>query len=178
MATTKDRLEELPGVGTGARRVLDRAALDGSPAPPTMPAEPASAPAPPRPSWRWLLGSISGGWALGAAVAWIVLLNVGIRVMPTRSPEELAAATPLWASILDWASLALLVVALAGFAMRRRFGLAASLGSALILTSFTVACPITNHHETVGLWWSVQLACFATLAVLSVVGLRRAAASA
>jgi hypothetical protein len=175
MATTKERIQELSR-SEAARAPVDRRAAEELDALETAWSAPARLDRPERPARarRGLGAVISPAWALGSALAWIVLLTVGYGVMPEPTAAELAQARPWLLAVLDWATLALLVGALVGFAARRRFGLAASLGSSAILVGFSVACPVTGHHETVGAWWGIQLACFAGLAAMSAIGLRRA----
>jgi hypothetical protein len=167
MATTKDRLEELARERAADDTLRDLEAAWSAPAVRPRPARTVR-------TLRTLAEPISGAWAFGSAIAWILLLQIGYGVMPPASPEALAQPVPFVISALDWTSLGLLVVALAGFAARRRWSMAASLGSAAILLSFSVACPVSGHHEAIGAWWFVQLACFGALAAMSAVGLRKA----
>jgi len=59
----------------------------------------------------------------------------------------------------------------AGFAQRRRYGAAGSLGAAGVLTAMTVACPLSGHHAGIGAWWWFEVAGSVTLVVASRVAL-------
>jgi hypothetical protein len=65
------------------------------------------------------------------------------------------------------------VSAFAGFWLRRRWSMAASLVASGLLVVFTVACPTSGHHSQVGAWWVVQLGCGLGLVTTSTLGLRR-----
>ena len=118
-----------------------------------------------------LLEPIPGRWAAIGAVAWVVLLAVGIAVEPPAADPN--AVDPWFVSALDTIFLVALVSAFAGFGLRRRWGPAASLLASGVLLLFTVMCPASGHHTNVGAWWVVQLGCALALVVTSALGLRR-----
>jgi hypothetical protein len=86
MATTKDRQEQLINAERELRdhdvMALERLRVAGGPTPP---AAAGNTPAVAVPRWSprgRLLGPISGRWAAIGAVAWVVLLRIGIAVEP------------------------------------------------------------------------------------------------
>jgi hypothetical protein len=175
MATTKDRLEEL----TRPERELqdhDTVALEnvwvaGAEVPPAA-AGKGSAVAAPRSSLRGrLLEPITGRWAAIGAVAWVVLLGIGIAVEPP--PTNPNAVDPWFVNALGTILLAAVVGAFAGFWLRRRWSLAASLVASGLLVASTLACPASGHHTQLGAWWVVQLGCGLGLVATSTLGLRR-----
>jgi peptidoglycan/LPS O-acetylase OafA/YrhL len=175
MATTKDRLEQLTNV---ERELHDRdlMALEdiwvtGGQTPPAA-AGPGSAVTIPRSSLRSrLLEPITGRWAAIGAVAWVVLLGIGIAVEPP--PTNPDAIDPWFVNALGTILLAAVVGAFAGFWLRRRWSLAASLLASGLLVASTLACPASGHHTQVGAWWVVQLGCGLGLVATSILGLRR-----
>jgi hypothetical protein len=118
-----------------------------------------------------LLGPISGRWAAIGAVAWVVLLGIGIAVEPP--PANPNAVDPWFVDALGMMVLTAVVGAFAGFWLRRRWSLAASLLASGLLVVSTVACPASGHHTNVGAWWVVQLGCGLGLVATSIFGLRR-----
>jgi hypothetical protein len=175
MATTKDHQEEL----TNAERELPDpgiAALEhlwvarGQTAPAAAGDTPAAAVARSSPLGR-LHGPISGRWAAIAATAWIVLLGIGIAVEPP--PANPNAVDPWFVDALGMMVLTTVVGAFAGFWLRQRWSLAASLVASGLLVVSTIACPMSGHHTQVGAWWVVQLGCGLGLAATSILGLRR-----
>jgi hypothetical protein len=118
-----------------------------------------------------LLGPISGRWAATGAVAWVVLLGIGIAVEPP--PTNPSAVDPWLVDALGMVLLTAVVGAFAGFWLRRRWSLAASLLASGLLVVSTVACPASGHHTQLGAWWVVQLGCGLSLVATSILGLRR-----
>jgi hypothetical protein len=175
MATTKDRLDEL----TTRERELDGhdvvALEDGGVTDADVP--PAAAGNGPavavlRTSLRErLLEPLSGRWAAIGAIAWVVLLGIGIAVEPP--PTNPNAVDPWVLNALGTILLAAVVAAFAGFWLRRRWSLAASLLASGLLVVSTVACPASGHHTQPGAWWVVQLGCGLGLVTTSTLGLRR-----
>ena len=175
MATTKDRLDEL----TRRKREPDDhdvvALQDGGVADAQVP--PAAAgnrPAPavlPTSLRGRLLEPITGRWAAIGAVAWVVLLGIGITVEP--QPTNPNVVDPWFLNVLGTVLLAAVAAAFAGFWLRQRWSLAASLMAAGLLVVSTVACPASGHHTQLGAWWVVQLGCGLGLVTTSALGLRR-----
>ena len=176
MATTKDRLlEEL----TNAERELHNRDVvapediwgveQGGP-PPAAGQGPAVAIARSSLGSR-LLEPISGRWAAIGAIAWVLLVGIGIAVEPP--PTNPNAVDPWFLDALGAILLAAVVGAFAGFWLRRRWSLAASLLASGLLVASTLACPASGHHTQVGAWWVVQLGCGLGLVATSILGLRR-----
>jgi peptidoglycan/LPS O-acetylase OafA/YrhL len=174
MATTKERLDLLTrhpaepndhtrrrpeGVGVAAPRV---AATTHRPTPAAV-----------RTPIRVRLHEpISARWAMIGAVAWVVLLAVGIAVEPP--PTNPAAVDPWFVSALSSLLLGALLTTVAGLGMRRRWSLAASLLAAGVLVVSTLMCPVSGHHTGVGGWWVVQLGCGLGLVATSILAWHRA----
>ena len=175
MATTKDRLDEL----TRREPELDDdevvALKDGGMADAAVPpAAAANGPAVAvlRTSLRGrLLEPLSGRWAAIGAVAWVVLLGIGIAVEP--QPTNPNAVDPWFANMLGTVLVAAVAAAFPGFWLRRRWSLAASLLASGLLVVSTLACPASGHHTQLGVWWVVQLGCGLGLVTTSALGLRR-----
>jgi hypothetical protein len=168
MATTKDRLDQL----TRHERELDDhdvvALEDGGVADAQAPPAPAVLPT----SLRWrLLEPLSGRWAAIGAVAWVVLLGIGITVEPQPTNPNLV--DPWFLNVLGAVLVAAVVAAFAGFWLRQRWSLAASLLASGLLVVSTVACPASGHHTQLGAWWVVQLGCGLGLVTTSALGLWR-----
>jgi hypothetical protein len=175
MATTKDRIEALNrGSGDidrlGAEPETDRT-LE------RLWAEPAHRPtrtrAPAAPLRRLRLGGqMSPAWALAVALGWVAAVIVVEITVPPPPPATLAP-DPFFVVALNTIWNLAFFGALAGAAARRRWGLAASAVGAVLALGLAVACPVSGHHESVGLWWGLELAAFGGLAALSFAGLRR-----
>jgi hypothetical protein len=171
MATTTNHLEELarPEPEPHEREPV---ALGDVPAQATGPFDLSVATRSRRPLGARLLEPIPARWAAIGTVAWVVLLTIGIAVEPPA--DNPGAANAWWVSLLGTALLVAMASTLAGFGLRRRWGLAASLVASGVLVLSTVMCPVSGHHTHVGAWWIVQLGCGLGLAATSAVGLRRA----
>jgi hypothetical protein len=175
MATTKDRLEELtrpePELHDHDAVAPENVRVAGAEGPPAA-AGKGSAVAAPRSSLRGgLLEPITGRWAAIGAVAWVVLLGIGIAVEPP--PTNPNAVDPSLVNALGIVLLTAVVGAFAGFWLRRRWSLAASLLASGLLVISTLACPASGHHTQLGAWWVVQLGCGLGLVTTSILGLRR-----
>src|ERR687898_620284 len=116
---------------------------------------------------------ITTRWAGIGAVAWVVGLAVGIAVEPP--PTNPNAVDPWFVSALGTILLVALLITFAGFWLRRRWSLAASLVAAGLLVASTLMCPVSGHHA-IGAWWVVQLGCGLGLVAASSLGLQRTAA--
>ena len=175
MATTKDRLAHL----TNVERELhnhDVVGLEdiwgGDAEEPPAAAGQGPAVTIPRSSLRSrLLEPITGRWAAIAATAWVLLVGIGIAVEPP--PTNPNAVDPWFLDALSTILLAAVGGAFAGFWLRRRWSLAASLVASGLLVASTLACPASGHHTEVGAWWVVQMGCGLGLVVTSILGLRR-----
>ena len=99
-----------------------------------------------RPLGERLLEPIPGRWAAIGAVAWVVLLAVGIVVEPPAADPD--AVDPWFVTALGTVFLVAMLSAFAGFGLRRRWGPAASLlASGLLLPSRTDANGLSARAE-------------------------------
>ena len=175
MAMTKDRQEQLINVERELRDqdvvALERLWVAGGQTPPPAAGNTPAVAALRSSSLGRLLGPIGGRWAAIGVVAWVVLLGIGIAVEPP--PTNPNAVDPWFVDALGTMFLAAVVGAFAGFWLRRRWSLAASLLASGLLVVSTVACPASGHHTNVGAWWVVQLGCGLGLVATSILGLRR-----
>ena len=89
-----------------------------------------------------LEGSIPGRLALGAAIAWVVLLWVVIASAGPVDPEAPVRAFDVVLSTALWSSM---IAAAFGLASRTRFGLAATAGGAALMLVGAVACFFGGH---------------------------------
>jgi len=178
MATTKERLDLLtrhqrePNDQTARRLEGDWVAAPRGQARPAAAIHRPAHAVPHTPIGARLLEPISTRWAVIGAVAWVVLLAVGIAVEPP--PTNPNAVDPWFVSALATLLLGALLTTLAGLGMRRRWSLAASLVAAGMLVVSTVMCPVSGHHTGVGGWWVVQLGCGLGLVATSILVWRRA----
>jgi hypothetical protein len=169
MATTKDHLDELTEVESHDQEVLAFLQdVEAYQAPAVD--EPEVAAPRRRPVGEWLDEEISPLWAAIGAGAWLVLLTIGIAVEP--APANPNAVDPWYVGAIATILLLAMVGAFAGFWLRRRWGMAASVLASGIVVLSTVMCPASGHH-TLGAWWVVQLGCGLGLAAVSTLGLRR-----
>jgi len=113
---------------------------------------------------------LSGRWALVLTFAWVTIFTIGAAVEPAPANDD---AMPLLAGLLASGLMLGWVVMGAGFARRRRYGAAGSLGAAGVLVAMTIACPLSGHHAGIGAWWWFQVA-----GSLTLVGASRAALQA
>jgi peptidoglycan/LPS O-acetylase OafA/YrhL len=116
----------------------------------------------------WLQDRIDGRIALVVGVAWFVLFQVAMMLEPTTSHS-----VPFIGVLLEVVMWTLLATMIAGFIAQRRWGLAASLATAVFATAGSIACPTTGHHPF-GAWWFGQMACVLALVAISAVALQRA----
>jgi hypothetical protein len=173
MATTKQQLDQLTKSGRDDDELVALEAAWGAPAaqPPAATGQAAAAAAR-APLARRLLVPITPRWAGIGAVAWVVLLAVGIAVEPP--PTNPDAVDPWFVNAVGTLLLVALLTTFAGLGQRQRWGLAASLVAAGMLVGSTLACPASGHHA-VGAWWVVQLGCGLGLVAVSALGLQRTA---
>jgi hypothetical protein len=175
MATTKDRLDELTRherePGDHDVVALEDGGVTDAEVPPAAAGNGSKTRALHTALRRCVLEPITGRWAAIGAVAWVLLLGIGIAVEPP--PTNPDAVDPWFLNALGTILLAAVVGAFAGFWLRRRWSLAASLLASGLLVISTVACPASGHHAQVGAWWVVQLGCGLGLVATSILGLRR-----
>jgi hypothetical protein len=104
--------------------------------------------------------------AIGLGVAWFVLPEIAIALEPAAQHSE-----PAIGVFLGYVMNAVFFAMLLGLALRRRWGLATSLGAAMLMTALAVACPTSGHHQ-LGLWWLGEMVCVLALVAGSVWALR------
>jgi hypothetical protein len=148
---------------TGADWFVDAAGAE--PASGTAPAATATGPAR-RPA---LDDPLSGRWALFLTAAWVAIFTTGAALEPPPADDR---AMPFLAAVLMSGLMAGWVVMAAGFAHRRRYGAAGSLGAAGVLVAMTISCPLSGHHAGIGAWWWFELAGSLTLVAASRAALR------
>ncbi len=157
------------GTDTGAAPAVTEPDWFVEPAVPvTAAAEVPVTPAPPA-RRRELTDELSGGWALVLTGAWIVIFTVGAALEPAPANPD---AMPFLAAVLASGLMAGWLVMAAGFAQRRRYGAAGSLGAAGVLVAMTIACPLSGHHAGIGTWWWFEVAGSLTLVAASRAALR------
>jgi peptidoglycan/LPS O-acetylase OafA/YrhL len=122
----------------------------------------------PRYDRAWLQDRIDGRIALVVGVAWFVLFQVAMMLEPRTSHS-----VPVIGVLLEVVMWTLLATTIAGLVAQRRWGIAASLATAVFATAGSIACPTTGHHPF-GAWWFGQMACVLALVAISAVALQRA----
>jgi hypothetical protein len=105
--------------------------------------------------------------AVGLAVAWFVGYSLVLLLEPATSHS-----LPVIGVVLGTAFLVGILLTAAGLVARQRWGVTASLATAVLLVASSVACPTTGHHSF-GLWWFGQMAVAVALVAASAVALRR-----
>jgi hypothetical protein len=135
------------------------------------PPQPQQVETPPRADTRaWLQDRVSNAWGFGLLAAWYVLVVLSQIMQPAVHDEGAVLA---WIGVvLSVVFTAAVLVAMAGLALRRRWGLVASLGAAGLLVADSIACPMTGHHQF-GAWVVVQSVGSVALAGASIRALRR-----
>jgi hypothetical protein len=123
-----------------------------------------------RPFVAGLKDRLSGRRAAALAVAWVGIFTTGVALEPAPAnpdaPLSAIEGVLVSALMLGWIAMAV------GFALRRRWGAAASLVGAVGLVGLTIACQTSGHHSDLGAWWWFQAAGSTTLVVLSARALR------
>ena len=114
----------------------------------------------------WLQERINVWVAIGVGISWFVLTEIAAALEPATNRPE-----PLIGTLFIGAMDVVFVVLLVGLAMRRRWGLVASLAGAVLSTAMVVACPTSGHHQF-GNWWYGEMACVLALVAISVAALR------
>jgi len=120
------------------------------------------------PTREWLQDRINVWVALAVGISWFVLTPIAAALEPATDRPE-----PLIGTLLVASMDVLFVGMLIGLAMRRRWGLVASVAGGVLATAMVVACPTTGHHQF-GTWWFGEMACALALVGISVAALRRA----
>ncbi|HTC80006.1 MAG TPA: hypothetical protein VK848_00550, partial [Acidimicrobiia bacterium] len=155
-------------LGTDTRDALPEREVEWFPEPAAARTDPAPA-ATGRPRRAALTDPLSGGWALFLTVAWVTIFTIGVALEPAPANED---AMPLLGAVLMSGLMTGWVVMAAGFAHRRRYGAAGSLGAAGVLVAMTIACPLSGHHAGIGAWWWFEVGGSLTLVAASRAALR------
>ena len=108
---------------------------------------------------------LSRGWAFGLPIAWAVIFSSAAAVEPP--PAHPNAPEPLIGVLLGMALFSAWTVMVVGLAGRRAIGAWGSLAAGGTFLAAAIACPVSGHHSSVGLWWFYELAGAATLIALS-----------
>jgi len=118
---------------------------------------------------------LSRGWCVGLLVAWAFVFSTAVAVEPPpahpNAPEPLAGVILATLLLGAWALMGV------GLVARHPSGAKASFVAGALFLGGAIACPVTGHHASVGLWWFYQLAGAATLMALSLLALPRHSAS-
>ena len=118
---------------------------------------------------------LSRGWCLGLLVAWAFIFSTAVAVEPPpahpNAPEPLAAVLLSTVLLGAWALMGV------GLLARHPSGAKASFVAGGLFLVAAIACPVTGHHSSIGLWWFYELAGAATLMALSLLALPRRSTS-
>jgi hypothetical protein len=114
---------------------------------------------------------ISGRLVAIMSVAWVCAFVVQAIQPP---PDDPHVALPAWAVGVNTVHVVALLATIVGFAVSQRWALLASATAAASWAVGVTACPLVNHHETVGLAWGVALVTSLGIAVASALAFARA----
>jgi len=120
---------------------------------------------PPRPNQRDSLESRD--WSRPLLVAWIAIMAI-LYIFEPRATDP--TAVPLWGTILLLTFTYALFASMAGLAVRRPWGLAASALAGGLGVLIAGACAVTGHHS--GAWWMAEGLAFTGLFAGSLAALR------
>jgi hypothetical protein len=115
---------------------------------------------------------LSDAWALALGLGWPLVFTVLPAFEP--APVDPAAPEPMIVTLGAYAFLAAMVVTIAAAVVRHRVAAVAAVTTGVVLSAFTLACPMSGHH-TYGLWWIAELAIVGAMTAVSVAGLGRRA---
>jgi len=114
---------------------------------------------------------LSRGWCLGLLLAWAFIFSTAVAVEPPpahpNAPEPLAAVLLSTVLLGAWALMGV------GLLARHPSGAKASFVAGGLFLAAAIACPVTGHHSSIGLWWFYELAGAAALMALSLLALPR-----
>jgi peptidoglycan/LPS O-acetylase OafA/YrhL len=108
---------------------------------------------------------LSRGWAVTLPLAWALIFSSAAAVEPP--PAHPNAPEPLIGVLLGMMLFAAWTVMVVGIAGRRPVGAWGSLAAGVTMLAAAIACPVSGHHQSVGLWWFYELAGAAVLIALS-----------
>ena len=133
--------------------------------PPTKPRQVATRPS--KPLVRDEIDSLTV-WVL--AGAWLGAFTVVSALQPAPEPD---AALPLYAAVIGFAWLGLVLVTGVGLMLRSRLALTASMIASGAFLADSIACPVSGHHSF-DLWWFGQFACALALVAVTFWAMTRA----
>ena len=114
---------------------------------------------------------LSRRWCLGLLLAWAFIFSTAVAVEPPpahpNAPEPLAAVLLSTVLLGAWALMGV------GLLARHPSGAKASFVAGGLFLAAAIACPVTGHHSSIGLWWFYELAGAAALMALSLLALPR-----
>ena len=116
---------------------------------------------------------LSRRWCLGLLLAWAFIFSTSVAIEPP--PAHPNAPEPLAAVLLSTVLLGAWAVMTVGLLARHPGGAKASFVAGGLFLAAAIACPVTGHHSSIGLWWFYELAGAATLMALSLLALPRRA---
>ena len=118
---------------------------------------------------------LSRGWCLGLLLAWAFIFSTAVAVEP--APANPNASEPFIAIVLSTVLLGAWALMGVGLLARHPTGAKASFVAGGLFLAGAIACPVTGHNQSIGLWWFYELAVAATLMALSLLALPRRSAS-
>ena len=114
---------------------------------------------------------LSRGWCMGLLLAWAFIFSTAAAIEP--APANPNAPEPLAAVLLGMGLMGAWALMGVGLLARHPTGAKASFVASTLFLAGAIACPVTGHHQSVGLWWFYELAGAATLMALSLLALPR-----
>jgi len=109
----------------------------------------------------------SRDWSRPLLIAWVAIM-AALNIFEPRSTDP--TAIPLWGTILILTFAYALLASIAGLAVRRPWGLAASALAGALGIVIAGACAVTGHHA--GAWWIAEGVAFTGLVAGSLAALR------
>jgi hypothetical protein len=114
---------------------------------------------------------LTRGWCMGLLLAWAFIFSTSVALEPPpahpNAPEPLAAVLLSTVLLGAWALMGV------GLLARHPSGAKASFVAGGLFLVAAIACPVTGHHSSIGLWWFYELAGAAALMALSLLALPR-----
>jgi hypothetical protein len=114
---------------------------------------------------------LTRGWCLGLLLAWAFVFSTAVAVEPP--PAHPNAPEPFIAILLSSVLLGAWALMGVGLLARHPSGAKASFVAGGLFLAGAIACPVSGHHQSIGLWWFYELAGAATLMALSLLALPR-----
>jgi hypothetical protein len=118
---------------------------------------------------------VSGVWALGTGLAWVVALQLMYVLEPAAARPDAMPAFLMTA--MTFTMNAGLLAMTVGLVRRARWAFGVGAAVAVLTVGAVVACPVSGHHA-MGTWWFAQAALAVGLVVLSFAGWQASARAA